>query len=104
MYFCSSQSYSGDRGDRRACRTRQPQWRCGEQKTAPAVLPQPRGELGQVPEFTEVNAQLEQAMLVKRQTGTPMRQPRVGTEGRGALDGEIIPTACRSRRVPRTSS
>ena len=82
-----SSSDSGDRRDGRADRAGQVQRRRRQEEAAALVLPQPGGEVAQEPQFAEMDAVLEQAMLVQR-------QQRVGRSAvrrlRHQLDGEIV--------------
>src|SRR5262245_22284113 len=80
--------HGGDGRCRRSYRTRQAQGRGGEEEAPAAMLAQPSRELGQVPQLAQVNAVLEQAMLVQRQA-----RPRHGGNlvlGKDELNGGVV--------------
>jgi hypothetical protein len=79
--------YGGDRRRGGADCAGQAQGRCGEQETAALVRAQPLRELAEVPHLAEVDALLEQAVLVQRHRGVGL-----GLEdlGRDQLDGVVV--------------
>src|SRR5438105_7850581 len=54
-------------GRRRADGARQPQWGGGQKETRTVVRTQPIGEIGEVPDLAEIDAELEEAMCMQRQ-------------------------------------
>src|SRR2546430_2179090 len=58
--------HRGDRRERRSRAARQAQRGCGEQEMAAPVGREPACKLRQIPQFSQMNALLEQAMRVKR--------------------------------------
>src|SRR5205085_3647777 len=80
-------SYRSDGRGRRADAPGQTQRRRGREKAVTAVRAQPARELGQVPELAEMDAVLEDAMLVQRHR---RMRPRLGDAGGNQLDREVV--------------